>query len=361
MGADYYILSKRGYHYIPAQGCLVEFEDILVNCCQGTLVTPTFPDKFIDFPQSNKTSKKGGSIKQVLIIVCLTVWDCKLLDHIPKWRTRFDVVCVYIFDALLDLKTIKSWKCHNFRQLIKSLDYIFIPMTGSLKEFEEIFQVPVAMIPMACDVMKFGSFNTERYIDLIGYGRQKQEHSDIFEQAYNSPQSKRIYYYTNHMQIKKINDFYGHRRLFWKLLNNSHIALAYDVLTTENLLRKFSFSFSFVGQRWYECLAGGCMIVGKRPKCPEADQLLDWKDATIDLPDDQAELVPFIESLLTDKQRLYSSHHRNYLYALARHDWRYRIVEMLSYLGLEQPSSLQQALSDLQQKYDTTKKLLKAD
>lgn len=356
MSVEYYILSHRGYKHIPAQGCLIEFEDLLVSCCEGILVAPTVPSKINNFIQLNKRRKKGFLSERVLILVCLTLWDCMILYHLPKWRSQFDLVCAYIFDATFPVKYVKSWRRYRFRRFIASLDYLFIPMTGSLQDFVETFQVPVAMVPMACDVMKFGSYNTERYIDLMGYGRQLSTHSNVFEQAYNDPQSQRTYYYTSHMNIGKIVDFYGHRKLFWKLLSNSHISLAYDVLTTNNSAKKFS--FSFVSQRWYESLAAGCLVVGKRPQCPEAEQLLNWEDVTIDVPDEPAELIPFIESLLSDKQRLHSAHHRNYLNSLARHDWRYRIIDLLNYLGLEQPSSLQQALSDIHQKYETLKMLL---
>src|SRR5205823_6620880 len=38
--ADYFIVSARNRSRIPAQGCLVELEDVLVDCCGGSLVTP---------------------------------------------------------------------------------------------------------------------------------------------------------------------------------------------------------------------------------------------------------------------------------------------------------------------------------
>ena len=359
---DYYILSNRNNRFSPSQGCLIEFEDVLVNCCNGVLIAPKFVptssrlkrcfEQFINPNQIDIQPNKHNTNKHVLILVCLTIWDCSILQYIPYWRKKFDIVCAYVFDAVLpDSGKPENFLSSSFRSLISDLDYLFIPVTGSLEAFREKFNVPVEMIPMACDVMKFGSYQTDRCIDIIGYGRQLTKHSKILAKTYNSPNCKRIYYYTNHMKISKIHNFYGHRKLFWKLLHNSYIALAYDVLTTPSN----KFSFSFVGQRWFECLAAGCLVVGRRPVCPEANQLLNWEDATIEIPDDKDSVIPFIESLLTDEQRLQSAHYRNYINTLVHHDWRYRIADMLKCLNIDQPTPLRHDLNKLRQQYETFK------
>lgn len=365
---DYYILSLRKKSFAPAQCCLIEFEDVLVECCQGTLIAPDYPDsqfgiknfieKFVHVTKFDLPKPTSTSNKQVLIIVTLTVWDCQLLNSMPRnWRERFDRVVAYIFDATYPkYNPAKKNKIANSRlaKSVKLLDYFFIPMTGSMQELAETFTIPIAMIPMAADVSKFGSNNHNRWIDVMGYGRQFAPHSQILEKTYNDRESHRTYYHTNHMSIDKINNFYEYRRLFWKLLNNSHITLAYDVLTTPSD-RLF---FSFVAQRWFECLAAGCMIIGRRPVCPEVNDLLNWEDATIEVPDDSNSLIPFVEDLLNDKERLQSVQNRNYLNALGRHDWRYRIADMLNHLGLKQPIPLQRSLASLQEKYETVKKSL---
>ena len=70
--------------------------------------------------------------------------------------------------------------------------------------------------------------------------------------------------------------------------------------------------------------------MGFRPKCPEADDLLDWEDATIECPDDPQSFLQFIDSLLADPGRLERARVRNFESMLRAHDWGYRIVEMLA-------------------------------
>jgi hypothetical protein len=347
---------------------LVEFEDVLVECCQGTLITPEyqkdlsrvqklrhrfFPETKINLPQPASISNP-----QVLILVTLTVWDCQLLNYMPPdWRKRFDLVVAYVFDAAVpEYSQTEKLKIANsqFGKTAKLMDGFFMPVYSGVRALEETLKVPVSVVPLAADASKFGSNNPNRCIDVMGYGRQFLPHSQILEKTYNDSASSRIYYHTNHLSIEKINNFYEHRRMFWKLLNSSQIALAYDLLTTP----REGIVYSFVGQRWFESLAAGCAIVGRRPACPEAKDLLDWEDATIEMPEDAGELIPFIEDLLHDKERLQSIRDRNYLNALARHDWRYRIADMLNYLGLEKPIPLQKSLADLQSKYERVKRIV---
>ena len=108
------------------------------------------------------------------------------------------------------------------------------------------------------------------------------------------------------------------------------------------------FPHSFVTLRWFEGGAAGCAIAGKRPTTPIAEQLLDWEDATLELPDDPEASADFIEELLQDQQRLESIHKRNYIQNLTRHDWRWRIKNMLEQLQIPLPAPLANELLQLE-------------
>lgn len=111
-----------------------------------------------------------------------------------------------------------------------------------------------------------------------------------------------------------------------------------------NLLRRAKLSLAFdplyPGMQRFQSGAAGCGIVGKRPTTPLANELLDWEDAAIELPDDPEASAAFVEQLLSGQPRLNAIHQRNYLENLARHDWRYRIEQMLTTLGVELPDRL---------------------
>lgn len=353
--ADFYVLSLRQSRYSPVQSILVEFEDVIVESCNAALITPDFSassNRLIRFfreqfslDKTNVPPRRNASDKQVLIVSCSGISDCRYLNLLPNWRERFDVVVAYVFDSFIRDDQLASFKKSNFKkEIIDRLDCIFVPMTGALSNFSEAFsKVPTKVLPAACDVLKFGRCKAERGIDLIGYGRQNTSHNAVFEKAYNSPGSDRLYYYTSHLTIGRINDFYAHRRFFWNILHNSNIALAYDAYTTS----PDRFNFSFVAPRWFECFAAGCLVLGRRPTCPEAQELMPWEDATIEIPDNEAELIPFVEHLLNDTGKLKEIQHRNYINALAYHDWRHRIVELLGQVNLNVTDGLREGLDKL--------------
>ncbi len=76
------------------------------------------------------------------------------------------------------------------------------------------YDVPVEVMPLAADVLKFGSGSVQRIIDVIGYGRQQREHSDLLSATFKQPGSARTYYHTDHATAGAVIDFYSHRRFF---------------------------------------------------------------------------------------------------------------------------------------------------
>jgi len=358
---NYYIFSLRSITKIPAQRCLVEFEDVLCHSLEGILVLPRI-EKSIksvsklfrgknQFKPSLKTEislKKNGE-EQVLILVMLSIGEVgRMLESIAQIKSQFDLIVAYVFDAIIPMseRSKNSWKrkisWHD--RAISSLNHLFISASGDQETYKQLYNIPVSVIPVGCDVLKLGSQNTERFIDVIGYGRQKKEHTQVVVNAFNDYHSPRFFYHTDHMEIKAINDFYAHSKFFWKILTRSTIALAYDPMKVSG---QREIPFSFLPTRWSECLAAGCLVVGQKPSCPEAEELLFWEDATIEIPEEAEAVVPFLEALLADQERLQAAHRRNYFYALAYHDWRSRIACMLDLLSLPYPKTLEKELEKL--------------
>jgi hypothetical protein len=286
--SEFYILSFRNIRKSPVQSCFVEFEDVLVKCSQGRLIIPKsdiilsgksiYIQKIFNHNSISIPSQNNKKCKQILIIVGLSIYDCNILEFLPHWRTRFDLVSAYIFDTYHPKFHLSFFS--RFRKLVNKIDYVFIPMTEALDNYRNTFKTNVEMIPMAADVLSFGTLKTNRCIDIMGYGRQLVSHKNTLEKKYNTSKSSRIFYHTSHFQIGMIHDFYEHRRLFWKLLENSQIALAYDGIYTDPK----RFKCSFIPVRYFEGITSGCVIVGKAPTCVEMKEIFGWEDSTLEIP-----------------------------------------------------------------------------
>lgn len=353
---EYTLISQRNGRPLPAIGCLIEMEDVFVRSCGARMYCPgltprdgirgkvrsRFRPYQLDLPQSQ------GRATQVLILTGLTFDVVQTLHSIPHWRERFDIVCAYVMDAHGGYDRPPRGRPSRFAHALSRLDHLFIPMSGNLGDFPAYYGLQASMVPYACDVLKWGKNRVDRHIDVIGYGRQNWEHSRALAKAFNAPESPRMYHHTDCLSRIEVANHEEQRALFWKTLQRCKIALAYDPLKTT----PERFPFSILTQRWLECATAGCLIVGSRPTCPEADEYLDWPDATVELPASKDDLIPFIETLLADTERLTASHQRNYLQALQRHDWRHRFAQMLDTLGLPPPDALSEGLSELERRAD---------
>jgi len=100
--------------------------------------------------------------------------------------------------------------------------------------------------------------------------------------------------------------------------------------------------------RWPQAWAAGCTVVGRRPTEPELVPYLDWPESTLEIPDDGAEWIPYLESVLDDEEGLRRRRRRNTLEVLRRHDDRLRLRKLLDNLGLEPPERLRAELQRLE-------------
>lgn len=329
----FFVLSLRKISAFPAQACVIEMEDVFVKVVDATLVEPSTTQELAEFCQRQRN--RGA---QLFICVIHFGQLMRTLKAMPGWRKSFKGVHAYVMDGFLSPREVEARFLRRrfspmFRAL-RAMDTLFIPVRKDVEAMSRCFGVRVEYVPLAADVAQFGSDRGERGIDVNAYGRQNVEHVNRLADLYNLSSSGRSLHYTSHFSFSKINDFHRHRAFFWKMLSMSRIALAYDPMQV-NPEGRF-FPGSFVGQRWFESLAAGCVVVGFKPDCAETSELLDWEDATIECPRDTDSFVAFIENLLDKPAYLEEVSRRNYRQMLLKHDWSYRIETIVRILGLDQ-------------------------
>ncbi|MBC7787869.1 MAG: glycosyltransferase family 1 protein [Methylophilaceae bacterium] len=344
MSSKFYVLSLRSERRSPAYACIVEYEDVLVKSLGGALIEPKQLDRLKAINQSSNTPA-------FLFVTGIAMGDViESMQYAKQYLDAFDGIYAYVFDSIIMQHEFDTpaWRksLSSFYKLSKKITRLFIPAGFSVKEFEQCYQIPVSYMPMAADVLKHGDASPTKAIDVMGYGRQDPKCSDLLSEAFNQPHTNKIYYHTDHFNIPTINDTYTHRRFFWQLLRASKIALAFDALAANNNNR---FRFSFVGQRWFESTAAGCVIVGKRPTCPEMDILFPQTQSTIDIPDEQSQIIPFFEGLLNEPAMLTKIGRDNYEYALEKNNWRHRVADMLNIAKIAHPTALNDELRALKE------------
>lgn len=328
-----YVISLRGLYSIPSQGCAIELENVLVKVSQATLFIPRSAADLQHFCR-----EKAGENAHIFLVAIYFGQLSEVLRKMTGWRKVFAGAYAYVFDAFLNAREEnKGWlkkKLSAHSRNISDLDGLFIPIRPEVDRLSQSFQIRVEYLPMAADVQQFGSDQTTRGIDVNAYGRQNIDHLTRLSDLYNHRESSRSVHFTNHALFSRITNFQQHRAHFWKLLSMSRIALAYDPLRVDPLHRVFP--HSFVAQRWFESLAAGCVVVGYKPNCPETAELLNWQDATVECPENVDDFVMSIEKILDDPDFVARTRSRNVYNMLLKHDWSYRVEEMMVKVGLPQ-------------------------
>lgn len=341
------VLSARDCVGGPAMGCVMEMELVAVEALKAELVCPqplrrskpswlsrvsrqfpgASPSDQLRVRSEPRVSGDRRGEAEALLVVSLNRGRLDILDALPDWRRRFDVVVAYVFDSFEG-----DWGVDP-----ADLDAVFVPIRASVEELRPSLGERVHELPMAADVRRFGSPrpSAARWIDVNGYGRQRRDHLETIADYFNRPGGAGVAFHEGLI----VRDQMRQRALFWQLLTHSRIALAYDVRTTGG----DRFPYSIVSQRWFESLAAGCAVMGCRPCCPEVDELLNWPEATIELPNDPQDALAAVCDLLDQPARLDAIAARNYQQVLERHDWRHRITDMLATLGMSEPAETREA------------------
>ncbi|MEG4409263.1 glycosyltransferase [Microcoleus sp. MON2_D5] len=356
-----FVLSSRALVSSVSWDPVFELENIVVRTCNAQLLVPSARDVFqwssTLYPLAGRILRKAvksttgvynlpllpqlSDKPNVLLMIGISGADLELLSSIPKWRERFDVVIAYIFD---------SWAPAIYSKNVYHLDHLFVALPEIIDELKQSFGIPVSLIPFAADVLVQGSCQLKRSIDLTSFGRIPSQYDTVFFNKFNQPGSEQIYYKSTPRTEELFPKLpYEMRRdepdtrLLFHILRHSKLTLAFDTLYPG--MRRFP--YSFITLRWFYGTATGGAVVGKRPTTHLMDELMNWEDATIELPDDPQKSVEFINELLQDEVRLNSIYKRNYVESLARHDWRHRIQSMLEAVKIPLPQGLLEELSQM--------------
>lgn len=309
------VVTAREIHRGPAMCCVVEFEDVVVRHYGARLRTVAEASRECD--------------EQLIIVILLNFAQMRELDpQLDRFRRQGKTVVVYVFDGwhihgrLSPLRKLQARL--SPRHLIGSgFDLLCLPFRQPLAEIRELLKADdILRVPLGVDTTLSDGARADRPVTYLAYGRQPRPLMDRLSHAANVKGSPHLLYHTAHVANPFIRDYYAHRRMFWSLSERSVFSFAYSGTEVDPLDR---FPYSLVGQRWFEAIAAGCVVVGRRPAGEEADELLDWPDATLELDADPEAAVAQLHAWLKDPDRLREIGLRNAAKARERHDWTHRL------------------------------------
>jgi len=278
---------------------------------------------------------KLGKGPNVLLILATAPHFLLSIYALKGWLKQFDLRIGYVMDGFpvseLDQRAMSN------------LDYLFVMNSEITREIQKVHGVDTHFLPLAIDTSNVGLNQNPRWIDILGYGRTHDQFHKQLIQLAHQPDGPFYFYSTS--ASSDIEDYHEHMLLQSKLLSHAKLNLCFEASN----IPRFQ-GLSPLLYRWFESWLWGCNPVGRKPFGQGVDELMDWENSVIELPNDQADWLLFLQETLADQETLSANAQRNYRACLLQHDWCYRFQTLFNVVGLPTPESLQVCINALQLK-----------
>jgi len=274
----------------------------------------------------------GGDI---LIVVAHSPGDLAMVSAIKNVRKKFRHIHAFITD---------SYHYEGYVRETALFDSVSVTSTEDIDLPRTVYGINVLHMYQGIDTLRWApTTSVERSIDVIGMGRIPASFHSAFVAEFHQSKSPHLYL---HSPIGHVSgpDVYNERPMLFKLLQRSKISLAFHLFCEPKQNRPRSM---MVTSRWLESLVSGCLVAGRRPESQMADDMLNWPNATIDLPDDPSDAHEALVQLLNRDSDFHDQRRLNIRQMVLQHDWRHRLLALCALLNWTIPPQLQQDAESL--------------
>ncbi|WP_048708632.1 glycosyltransferase [Microvirga massiliensis] len=281
--------------------------------------------------------------------VCMNASHLADLKAIRGWRERSRKAAAFVFETWSSHLPSNRAELH----LLNEFDHVFLFNKASVTNVQAYTTTPCRFLPAGTDTLLATPFpnNLSRLIDVYSMGRRSDPtHRQLLEMAAH----KEIFYIFDVGTGLEVYDFWQARFVTLNYIKRSRYFIAYDLKVGPKALE--SSGEEAVPARFFEGAAGGAVMLGTKPKCPEFDDLFDWPDALIEIPVEPSDMRRILAELNRDPDRLAVASFRNAYESLRRHDWSYRWRDILQILGFEASEGVKARIAELNSLADSAER-----
>ena len=254
--------------------------------------------------------------------------ETQYLPRIAGWREQARYAACFLGEVW----TKDAARLKQHAPILSQFDHIFLHVGASAALVASITGRPCHLIHVGVDAIRFCPHPNPpaRVIDCYSFGRRsKPVHEALLRLAGGN--ERRFFYVHDTVNNFAVDDPLAHRRLTAELIKRARyfIAFKHNLNATNQ-----TGGDEALGSRLYEGVAGGAIVLGVAPDCPEFSTQFDWADALIPIPFDAADMGAILRELDAQAPRLARARAGNLLGALRRHDWAHRWSTILETVGL---------------------------
>jgi hypothetical protein len=260
--------------------------------------------------------------------VCMQPRNLADLKAIRGWREKSRKAAVFILEAWSS--QLARDKAHL--AVLNEFDHVFLFNQASIPNVQAYTSTPCSFLPAGADCLTAvpDPVDAPRPIDVYSMGRRSEAaHRQLHEMARNSE----IFYLYDAGGGMRVHDFAQARFLTLNYIKRSRFFVAHRHAVGAKALE--AAGEEAIPSRMFEGAAGGAVMIGSAPQCPEFNQLFDWPDAVIEIPPDPVDMRGILANLTENPDRIMRASISNVTQSLRRHDWIYRWEQVLNSLGFE--------------------------
>ncbi len=263
----------------------------------------------------------------LFLAVCGAPADLLMVNAVRNWRE----VCKTSI-CLIDELWVRDMAGHrHFLRILEKFDVVMLYYSQSVDALSERIRRKCVYLPPGVDTTLFSPYPAppKRVVDVYSIGRRSETtHQALLRMASEDG----LFYLHDTIAGDQAIDPSQHRALFANVAKRSRYFMVNPGLFDRPDKRGNQIE---IGNRYFEGIAAGTILVGERPNNQEFDRLFDWPDVVIPLAYNSPDINLLIRELDRQPERQDRIRRTNVAQALLRHDWVYRWEAMLKTAGLE--------------------------
>jgi len=277
----------------------------------------------------------------LLVFVCMNVWDLLYLNAVANWKARCKVKLCY----MAEIYAGQVAELQHLLRRLEDFDHVFQCFAGSVDAIGKIVSKPCHHLPHAVDVLSFTPYPKPpaRVIDVLSIGRR----SEPVHQALRRLAAARNFLYmydTLPAALVRPSNPVEHREMLASAARVSRFFVTYPAKFGDDETH----GQSDVGGRYFEGAAAGAVLLGQAPGALTFRRDFPWHDAVVELNADGSDVADVLADLSRRPEELARLGVRNAVAALRWHDWAHRWSSVLEAAGLAPRPALNARLRTLE-------------
>jgi hypothetical protein len=254
------------------------------------------------------------------------------LSRIQNWRGRCKIAVAYMFE--LWGSTLEQDR--HYLRLLDQFDHVFLLHSASIPQLSSYTCAPCSFLPTGVDCLIATPYPSppERVVDVYSIGnRATHLHRQLVELT--NRRNNLFYIYDSlSSTASQVKDWQEHRLLLANIIKRTRYFMGFNPASLATPKAGKVAGEQVLPTRLFEGAAGGAVILGTAPQCPEFRECFDWPDAVIEVSPESGDIAATIDELDGQPQRIARARRTNATRCLLQHDWVYRWERILSTVGM---------------------------